>query len=311
MSAVLSVALPVFAVIALGLFAGRRGVLKPEDVGALNRFVFTFAMPAALFALTARAEPVAGEDARLALVYGFAASIVMGASYLIGRRMFALAPAAAGAHAFTSTLGNAVFLGLPIALAIPEWGAHFVVLMLVEGVGVIAVGAALMDPPDENGRRLFSYLLAPFRNPLVVGMIAGLATSVVLGATGGALPGPVAAFMDLIGRAAGPTALFSLGLFLATTPAPPLSEVGGRIAAIFTMKMIALPALMAAGLALAGLTAPAIAGPAMLFAVTPSGVGTFVMTSQRGVYTREAAAAIAVTTAVSILTISAALAVFA
>ena len=40
MSQVVAVALPVFAVIAVGLFAGRRGVLEPGDVAALKRFVF-------------------------------------------------------------------------------------------------------------------------------------------------------------------------------------------------------------------------------------------------------------------------------
>jgi len=311
MTPVLTVALPVFAVIAAGFLAGRGALMRAEDAGVLNRFVFTFAMPAALFGLTARAEPVSGADAALAMVYGLSVALIMTLAYVIGRRLFTLAPAAAGAHALASSFGNAVFLGLPIALVIPGWAEHFVILMLVEGVGVIAAGAALMDPPDGESGRLVRYLRAPFRNPIVVGMLAGLATSVVLRATGLALPGPVDVFVDLLGRAAGPTALFSLGLFLATTPAPRPGEVAGRIAAIFSLKMIALPALMAIGLAAAGLNDPALKGAALLFVVTPSAVGAFVMASQREVYVRETAAAIAVTTAISVLTISAVLAVFA
>ncbi len=314
MSAVLAVALPVFAVIAAGLIAGRRRILPADDVAALNRFVFRLAMPTALFGLVAGADPLGAETAILAGVYAVAAAAALAAGYAIGRAAFGLSPPEAGAHAFASTLGNAVFLGLPIALSIEGWAPAFVSLMLVEGVLVIAAGAALMDAnPDK---RLTDYFAAPLRNPLVVAMIAGAAVSAAragLAAAGApnAIPQPVEAFLSILGRAAGPTALISLGLFLATTPRPPLSEVGGKVAAVFAVKLIALPAMMFAGLALTGLGGrPEFAGPAMLFALVPSGVGSFVMASQYGVYAREAAAAIAVTTAASVFTVAAALALY-
>ena len=83
------------------------------------------------------------------------------------------------------------------------------------------------------------------------------------------------------------------------------------MAAIIGLKMIALPALMFAGLHLADLASPSIVGPAMLFAVVPTGVGAFVIASNYGVYERETAAAVAVTTAISVLTVSVVLAVYA
>ena len=57
MSPVLAVALPVFAIIAAGLCAGRFGWMNAGESAALNKFVFRFAMPAALFGLTAGTAP--------------------------------------------------------------------------------------------------------------------------------------------------------------------------------------------------------------------------------------------------------------
>ncbi|MEL7487404.1 MAG: AEC family transporter [Pseudomonadota bacterium] len=308
MSPIITIALPIFAIIAVGAFAGRRGVLSAADAGALNRFVFNFAMPTALFGLTATADPIAADDAVFAAGYGLAAMIVIFGSYAVARLVFALDPIAAGAHAFASTLGNAVFLGLPIALSVPGWANAFVILMLVEGILVIAVGAALMSP-----RAGFSVeiVLRPLRNPLVAAMAAGLIFSLVANAIGLSPPTPATRFLEIFGRAAGPTALFSLGLFLATHPIAALRPIAGKVGAIIAFKMAALPALTLAFMALLGVSAPDRIGPAALFTLVPVGVGAYVMASGVGRYETEAAAAVAVSTAISLLTISAVLAQFA
>ncbi|HBS32664.1 MAG TPA: hypothetical protein DEA40_13135, partial [Parvularcula sp.] len=150
MSAVIDVALPVFAVIGVGFAAGRFNLAGADDAAALNRFVFRFGFPAALFALMSKATGLGGDDGLLALSYGVTAVAVMGLAYALARRMFNLDPQDAGAHAFASVLGNAVFLGLPIALGVEGWARPFVTLMLVEGIVIISVGAVLMAPRDKS-----------------------------------------------------------------------------------------------------------------------------------------------------------------
>ncbi|MFQ5566833.1 MAG: AEC family transporter, partial [Paracoccaceae bacterium] len=56
MEAVLNVALPIFAIIALGFAAGHWKVLGEDSANALNRYVFFFALPPAMFIFSARAE---------------------------------------------------------------------------------------------------------------------------------------------------------------------------------------------------------------------------------------------------------------
>lgn len=309
MSAVLTIALPVFAVMAVGALAGRAGWLGEADAQALNKFVFRFAMPAALFGLTAGATPPGAADAALAASYAIAAAVTLFGGYWLAQRLFPITKPEAGAHAFSSTLGNAVFLGLPIALSVGDWARPFVVLMLIEGIFVIAIGAALMRPRREAGSfltRAAGLFAGPAKNPLVIGMAAGFAYSM----TGFDFSGPVETFFSLLGRAAGPVALFSMGLFLATHPLSAFAEVRSRVAVIAAAKMIILPAIALGAARLFGVADPAYVGALALFSLVPSAVGSFVMASQYGVYVREAAAAVFVTTLLSLLTISGVLVVF-
>lgn len=314
MTQVLTVALPVFAVIAAGLAAGRLALLPANDIEALNRFVFRFAMPAALFGLTARADRLTVADLSPAIAYGVAAAAVMAASYWLARLVLRTSPQEAGAHALGSTFGNAVFLGLPIALSIDGWAQPYVVLMLIEGTFVIALGAALMAPRSAGDARplraIKEAILRPLRNPIIAAALAGFAWSIVGRRLGLELSGPAAAFFDLLGRAAGPAALFSLGLFLAT-PAP-LAEGGrmGRILSIAIAKMVALPTLTLGGLWLIGGASTDALGAAALFTAVPTAIGAYVMATQYRVYVREIAASIAITSAISVASISIVLIVF-
>lgn len=311
MSSILSIALPVFAVIAAGFLAGRSRFAGAEDSAALNRFVFRFAMPAALFGLMSGASGLQSTDGLLALSYGAPALISILAAYQIGRRVFRLSRPQAGAHAFASVIGNAVFLGLPIALAVDGWARPFVVLMLVEGIVILGVGAAMMAAPESrepfSSAAVRDALMRPLKNPLVVAALAGFALATI----GAELPGAARSFFDLLGRAAGPAALFSLGLFLATQKLPPLNESAGKVAAIALVKMALLPALAMLSFHALGMENKAYAAALALFTVTPTAVGAFIMASQYSYYVRETVAAITATTVLSLLTISAVLVLFA
>jgi malonate transporter len=55
MNSFINVVIPIFGIILTGYVAGRSGVLGPDSALALNRFVFSFALPPALLLFTARA----------------------------------------------------------------------------------------------------------------------------------------------------------------------------------------------------------------------------------------------------------------
>ena len=244
MQAVLTVAFPFFAVIVAGFCCGRTGVMTQSDSAALNRFVFRIAMPVALFALTSRTESISPSDLVYALCYLISALIIIFAAYYSARSWFRLPRPDAGVHAFGATLGNAVFLGLPIAQSIPGWGPPFVILMLMEGIVIITIGSILIaGRVDEQATDLRTglreILTRPFQNPLVVGSAGGFLFSL----TGLNFAEPVTRFLAILGSAAGPTALFSLGLFLAFAPLQQHQIASPRIAHIVALKMILLPIL--------------------------------------------------------------------
>jgi len=303
------IALPVFGVIAIGFIAGWRNLMLGEDSAALNKFVFRFAMPAALFGLTAQTKPLGPNDITLAVTYGLAAIIVIIGSYHLSHKLLHLNKQEAGAHAFTSTLANAVFLGLPIALSVDGWDRPFVILMLVEGTLVISIGAALMAPRNTSQNlvsTLTTYVSGPMRNPLVLAMIAGFAFS----SLGFSLHESASTFFRLLGQAAGPVALFSMGLFLATQQFSLNGKINQRIILIAIAKLIALPVLALTLAPAFGVKHSDYIGALALFTLLPTGIATFIMASQYGYYQKESVAAIGLTTLLSLATVSAVLIMF-
>lgn len=307
MSFILTVALPVFAIIATGFAMGRTNYISASDSDALNRFVFRIAMPVALFGLTSRAQPPNINDLPYALAFLIISLGVLLSSYFIARRFFALPRPDAGLHAFAATLGNAVFLGLPIAQSVPGWGRPFVVLMLVEGLVIISVASIFIAAPvDENkdGSKIpiRSILMRPLQNPLVVGAASGF----VYAMTDLPMPSTIGAYLDIFGKAAGPTALFSMGLFLSMNPVTK-DQLSLPIVQIVLFKMVLLPTLFLVTILSLGVRDPNIIGAGALFTLVPTGIGTFIQASGRGRYLRPTATAIALTTVISVATILGAL----
>jgi hypothetical protein len=305
MPVVVAVALPVFAIIAAGFVAGLFGVATEDDSKALNRFVFRFGFPAALFSLMAGSAPLSLADLRYGAIYAAAAFASLALAFFIARRAFSLPAHEAGAQAFASVIGNAVFLGLPIAMGVEGWARPYAVLMLFEGLLIMGAGAALLGAGEGGFVR--ALIIRPLTTPVIIGSLSGA----LVAAAGLALPEPLAEFLSLLGRAAGPVGLFSIGVFLAARRKTPLAPLAPRIAAVVAVKLLALPGL---ALALLAAFAPGDVherGALALFTLTPTAATAYVMASQFGHSARETAAFIAATTMLSLITISYALIAFA
>ncbi len=311
MSGVITIAAPLYAIILTGFLAGRRGLMSEANAGALNRFVFLFAMPAAVFRFAATNPPPSGETAFYALTYLACALSVMAGAYFVGRKLLSLTKREAGVHAFGSTLGNAVFLGIPIALSVPGWGGPFLILILMEGIFIMSVGAILMTAPEDGAKRSFTEQALGSaqrvsRNPIAMGMIAGF----ILSALGASLPEPVERFALFLGGAAGPAALFSLGVVLAQKRDAPAAGGLQSVLAITALKLCLLPLLVIGAMHLIGASWAQI-GAAALFTSVPMGVGVYVQAAHYGIYQRRIALALTATTILSMLTVSTVLLIFA
>ena len=300
---------PLFACIAVGWGAGRFRLFTPEQARTLSRFVFLIAMPVAVLDFMRATEPPG--PAYAGLIGGYVAAMLAACAlaYLAARGALGLTIREAGAAVFATVCGNAVFLGLPIALSVPAWGPPFLILMLFEGILVFAIGTALMTWPEGGGEApprggvLGVGALAGWRagrNPIVLATIGGL----VLAVTRATLPSPLAAFLDLFGGIAGPAGLFVLGLYVAILPRQGARPDPRALGVLLPIKLLAFPVL-AAGLVWALPRDPAFTATAALFCAMPPAVASIVQSAHYRAYEAGTAALVAGGTLVGLGTVSA------
>src|SRR5579871_5087762 len=216
MQAILNVALPIFGVILAGLLAGRWRILGGEATVALNAFVSYFALPVLFFGTLARTPVRAVLDPDLML--GF--SLVVLATFALGMLSTRLAVkgglARMSLQGIAASWGNVGYMGVPLCLAaFGEQGLPPAMLtVIVTAVVSMVFGVMLIELEVAAGRGpLRTFLRAAFnvaRNPLPLSIALGI----VYSAGGLPMPVPIEKWIDLLGAAAAPCALFAIGLFL-------------------------------------------------------------------------------------------------
>jgi malonate transporter and related proteins len=308
--AVLNVALPVFGIILCGYLAGRVKLLGATSSGALNAFVYWFALPPLIFigmAVTP-VDRILNIDFIVTVSLGIVGTgvfVVFGSRYLFGNR-----GASNGLHAMTALFSNTGYMGIPLFIAafgedrvLPAVTAT-VLNMFFYGAMTAWVAAVKDDADKRSGLSIAGSILSALaKNPLVVAPVTGLAIS----AAHLTVPVPLENLCRILGTAAAPGALFALGLFL----------VGQKVTAglaeitwITFFKLIAQPALTWV-LAFHVFEMDRFwAASAVLLAALPTGALVFVTAQQNGIYVQRASAGIVMSTVFSVVTLSAILAYF-
>ncbi len=138
--------------------------------------------------------------------------------------------------------------------------------------------------------------LGLLKNPMVVSMVLGLSWS----ATGAALPTPVNAFVTLLGDAATPGALFAIGASLAGKSTERL-EVALWLS---FCKLILHPAFVAIAAIFLFPLDPYSAGVIIAAAALPVAGNVYMLAQHFNVAPQRVSAAILVSTAISIVTVS-------
>jgi predicted permease len=136
-------------------------------------------------------------------------------------------------------------------------------------------------------------------NPVIVGTVIGLA----LAFTGATLPGPIDAFVKFLGPAAPPTALFALGATLALRP---VSRASAEPAGVMTaLKLFIQPALAAAFLFSLPEIDPVWLAAGVVYAACPIGLNAYLFARRYEVGVSPVSTAIVISTAISVITLSA------
>jgi len=304
MLAILLKTLPFFAVIGTGFLAGRARFITPEATAQLTRFVFYFALSAMLF----------GFAANLSLTDIFSLPFVLAyllATTLIWALVFAVALArgtdreAALFEAHTGVIGNVGFLGIPmLVLLLGPAAVGPVLLVLAVDLIVFSSILTLLITLFRSGRvSLGTFRLLAvgiLKNPMIVSTVLGL----MWGASGRSLWAPVQEFLTLLGAAATPCALFAIGASLAGRRPDRLTVAGWLSLA----KLVLHPAAVAVAALWLFDVDPYAAGVMIAAAALPVAGNVFILAQHYGVAPQRVSTAILVSTAFSVLTVTAVIA---
>jgi predicted permease len=210
MQAILAVTVPFFALVLCGYVAGRARVLPEAAIPGLNLFVLYFALPCMLFRFGA-SLPVA--QVLNPVVIGITAAV---ASLLIAVTIaltrgptVPMKDAALGA--LTVVWPNTGFMGVPLMAALlgPAATGPVITTLLVDLFLTSSVCILLAQAGRGEGNVL-RLLRGTLANPLPFAIGAGLLFS----ALNWRLPGPIDTIVRMLGDAATPVALFTIGTVL-------------------------------------------------------------------------------------------------
>lgn len=210
------VTIPFFALIAAGYTAARAGALPLPAIPGLNVFVLYFALPCMLFRFGAGAPIGQLLDAGVALVWGAGALAVVGATVAFSRNpRIGWNDAAFGA--LVAAFPNTGFMGVPLLVAIlgTQAASPMIITIAFDLVVTSSLCIALsrLDGADEHGaaKAARQALRGILQNPMPWAILLGALVS----ATRFGLPGPLDRTIAMLGDAASPVALFTIGAVLA------------------------------------------------------------------------------------------------
>jgi malonate transporter and related proteins len=304
MIAILNVTVPFFALVLCGYLAARYRMLPENAVPALNTFVLYFALPCMLFRFAS------GTPFRdIVNVPVFLAFMVTGLAVLLsfaGAMRFVMGESVreSALSALASSWSNWGYMGIPLIPAL--LGRAALAPLIAAGMAdllvVVSAALALASAGKQNrggiSAALRGALIHVARNPLAWAVIAGG----IVSAFALRLPTPMDQFARLLGEAAGPVALFTIGLSL-YRPGAPAWDAG--VLLIVVTKLVLHPLLMGVVAIFVFRLTQLEVHTLLLAAALPVAGTVFLFAERRGANAERIAAAILVSTALAFVTFSA------
>jgi predicted permease len=296
---VLGAVLPVFGLVACGYLAGRFRIVTQASSLALNQFVYAFALPAMLFVAVYRGSL----DEILSGAFLLA---VIGATILTAAAGFALSALAGASHAestmraLNASFANTGYLGIPLVTvaygeraALPAALATVATNFVSFALAIVCLELFVNPHRGAVRRALNGVIMSPLIWPIALAvLLVGLEIKIPL---------PAERFATLLAAAAGPCALFAIGLFVSQ-----LSIRAGAAASWQTtaLKLALHPLLMALLVFWVLPVDPFWAKIAVVCASLPLGATAFVLAQRYQLLEAETSTGAVVSTAASLLTVS-------
>lgn len=303
MSQIVVIILPFFALIGSGYAAGKLRVINEEGLIGLNAFVYYFALPALLFRVLA-IRPI-GEIINLPFLAAWAMVgltlyfVVM----LLGKALFGSSLGETALQGLAVSFSNSGYLGIPLATSLLGEGAAVpIALTMVADMTLnTPLTIFLIEMGRSGGKGAFRQQMQVVRTTMLNPFVLSIWGGILFSATGWQIVGPIDSYLQLLGSAAGPCALFALGATLSRRKLEGgMKEVGFMVGG----KLVLHPMIVL--LVLNGLfkVSPMWIQAALLNAALPSASTVYVVAQRYGLYVAQSSAAILLSTVVSIFTVT-------
>ena len=222
MIGVLSGFFVVWAIILVGMFVGRRGILGENARSVLSSLTFFVASPALLFETLSKAKLHEVFAAPL-LVTAVGAIITGLLFFLIVKFWLKRTMPEALMSSMSASLANSANLGIPIAVFVLGDASYVAPLLIFQLAFFTPLYLMALDASTSTHRTTpLRFLLMIVKNPMIVGSGLGL----LVAGTGFQVPTLVLEPIHLIGGAAIPAMLMAFGMSL--NGSRPLQKDAGR-----------------------------------------------------------------------------------
>lgn len=304
MSDILNLAMPFFGLILLGVVAARRWKIGEQGLAWLNVFLVYFALPALIF-LVVSAAPF-----EQLLKWPFVTAttsvtvFVFLAIVLLSRTLFRTELTTATLQGTAGSYGNVGYMGLPLAVAFfgPEAAVPAALVFCFDCAVQFVMTAFLATYANERqgdahwGEVARRIAVQVGTHPFIVATAAGIVGSAIHFKA----PGALGTMLDMLMKAAGPAALFALGV---TVGMRKFEGVGPELVLVSAMKIVIQPLLAFAVVSLVPGLPPAWLHVAVMMAALPTASNAFILASQYKSFVQGASTAVIVTTVLSAITI--------
>ena len=303
MIAILNITAPFFALVLCGYLAARYRMLPENAVPALNTFVLYFALPCMLFRFASGTPD--GDIVNVPVFLAYMVTGLAGLGFFAGAMRFVAGESVRDSAfaALAASWSNWGYMGIPLIPAL--LGQAALAPLIVAGMAdmLVVISAALalasLGNQSRGGVRaaLTGALIHVARNPLAWAVIAGGMFS----AFALRLPTPMDQFARLLGEAAGPVALFTIGVSLYRPGAP---AWGAGVLLIAAAKLVLHPFLVGVVVIFVFRLTQLEVHTLVLAAALPVGSTVFLFAERQGANAERIAAAILVSTALAFVTFS-------
>lgn len=304
MDSIITITLPFFALIGCGYLAGRKGLLGDEGIKGLNAFVFYFALPCLIFNSLASKQLADILNADFMGAYLAASIAVFATASFVGRLLFKGTLGISALQGQAASVGNVGYLALPLIVALlgPDAALPVVLGWLVDLVILVPLSIALLEIDRHVEGAWHDFIRNVIKGVVMNPFVLSIAAGVLYAASGLSVPVPLESFTGLLGKAAGPCALFALG---ATLAGRPMSEGIGEALYMGAFKLFIHPAVMWVSMVMVFKIEPLWATAAILTAAAPVAGNVYIIAQSFGVYVLRASTSILISTAVAVLSFSA------